>query len=79
VDEVISIVGPIVILAIMIFGGAVIAKGGLTMWRTPSDGDSVTNRLLGQGPGQEVLRASPYDRVRSRLRLRAERRRSGQR
>ncbi len=76
-DDVISVAGPIVILAIMVFGGAAIAKGGFTMWRTPSDGDSLTNRLLGRGPGEEVLRPSPYDRARRRLRSRWAARRAG--
>lgn len=65
-DEVISIVGPLVILAVIVFGGAYLAKGGFTMWKTPADGDSITNRLLGQGPGEEVLRPSLFDRLRGR-------------
>jgi hypothetical protein len=50
--SILSVVGPVAVLLVIVFGGAAIAKSLFGSGHT-SDGDTVKNRLEGRGPNDQ--------------------------
>ena len=50
--SILSVAGPIVVLLLIVFGGAAVARSLFSAGHT-SDGDTVKNRLEGRGPNDQ--------------------------
>jgi hypothetical protein len=49
-----SVAGPVAVIAVIVFGGAVLARSTFGSGHT-SDGDTVRNRLEGRGPNGQPM------------------------